>query len=805
MLIDTNENIIKVNLGIGNTDNLLDLGIQFLRTRYDRISKLFYKIDFRKSEDFYTFPKAEFYPQSSLIMRVIDVFAFRGDHIVSKGIYDLASPTSTSAFLSSNEEVVLQEFARFAPNKRMQFDPSLNSLEQTKFGNFRFDFFGFGVYTMASINNCLHEVDTTRCMVCEAGFVLDVSGSICLACMFSTVYAPFLNSCVFVSLPVTNYRLKPTMSFDHVFSNIETFNLSSTETRVSTIWAHFSNVIATEYDEDTLNTSITLNLSDHFVHVLSVHIKIKFDDFLYSNNPVYGLNFNNFSSTSSSFVNTNFPLDRAVLNEASFEKDVIFYPVVFCDTNSYEFMFSTFFYSVNRQAGSSLSESQIVQDHIFTLNEILSYLDDSSEYPNAKMHPVTFPLEPVSGVKNVYFPYGLLKYQAVEVRPDTIPPVGYYFEVTHTFYYLRKCPEFCEACSSFEECTSCEHKHFLRSGACFPCSPGCDSCSSYSNDCVPLDVVPQNVDPPDTQKPTCEDNEYLDLVAPVCEPCQQKCMECTSLDTCTKCHFGFILENKECVSIDPCKPPGSDPRSTVSSCVKCPVNCLFCEEATGECVQCEPGHFLDGNFCVSCPANCVFCVGSLQCRRCRKGYEIVSGHCKQMNIQKGSNNTQNTTKNVITSSTKTTKSSAMTDTTKSTNNLPVSCEINLTSNATTCSICTTGFYLGSDFACYKCPANCKKCLSDRLCLKCARNFKLELKQASVTCARKQVPSINPPAQRRKYRVRPPARESLRIGHLRKLSHLPNRPKCTLRKVWEMPSCVVALFREIRGKASLFFF
>lgn len=233
------------------------------------------------------------------------------------------------------------------------------------------------------------------------------------------------------------------------------------------------------------------------------------------------------------------------------------------------------------------------------------------------------------------------------------------------------------------------------------------------------------------------------MVTSVCEPCKEECMECLSLDICTKCHFGFMLEKKECVLIDPCKPPSSDPRSMVSSCAKCPKNCLFCEETTSECVKCEPGYFLDKNFCISCPVNCVFCVDTLQCSRCQKGFNILNGECRKI-LSQTQNKDSESSQSVITTVDNASKreNDGIRDTIKNGDKLQSSCLLNFTSESGTCSICRSSFYLGSDFKCYKCPVNCIKCLSDKVCKKCQQHFKLESKESkSITCVQKQVNKI----------------------------------------------------------------
>ena len=41
-----------------------------------------------------------------------------------------------------------------------------------------------------------------------------------------------------------------------------------------------------------------------------------------------------------------------------------------------------------------------------------------------------------------------------------------------------------------------------------------------------------------------------------------------------------------------------------------------------------------------------------------------------------------------------------------------------------CYFCAPHFYLDSQMKCTKCPQNCQKCLSDRFCIKCEKEYSL---------------------------------------------------------------------------------
>jgi hypothetical protein len=66
------------------------------------------------------------------------------------------------------------------------------------------------------------------------------------------------------------------------------------------------------------------------------------------------------------------------------------------------------------------------------------------------------------------------------------------------------------------------------------------------------------------------------------------------------------------------------------------------------------------------------------------------------------------------------------------------CEYQIKDVQGKCYMCNPRFYLNSDYKCMPCLANCKKCLSDRLCLQCDSGFNLELDklERKVFCQKK---------------------------------------------------------------------
>jgi proprotein convertase subtilisin/kexin type 5 len=172
-----------------------------------------------------------------------------------------------------------------------------------------------------------------------------------------------------------------------------------------------------------------------------------------------------------------------------------------------------------------------------------------------------------------------------------------------------------------------------------------------------------------------------------------------------------------------------------SSCVTCPKNCLYCNEENGECTRCENKYFLKNGLCVECLPNCVLCNSSTSCMRCNPNLEFINGICQenietiqlQIKSKKPENKVSDPKQEQPKEESKEIEKSTETG-----------CEYQIKDVQGKCYMCDPRFYLNSDYKCMPCLANCKKCLSDRLCLQCDPGFNLEFDklERKVFCQKK---------------------------------------------------------------------
>lgn len=138
-----------------------------------------------------------------------------------------------------------------------------------------------------------------------------------------------------------------------------------------------------------------------------------------------------------------------------------------------------------------------------------------------------------------------------------------------------KCPDAnCRSCSQLDphECFVCSSNYFIKKknnkGSCFKCSLGIANCE-----------------------------------------------ECSWITYCTKCRLNYLIEIY----------------SEGTRCKRCSeliTNCIKCDGAKN-CTECQPGYKLTDNKCIKCPLNCLSCENEVSClpNGCLGGYYIDNGKC----------------------------------------------------------------------------------------------------------------------------------------------------------------------------------
>jgi hypothetical protein len=146
--------------------------------------------------------------------------------------------------------------------------------------------------------------------------------------------------------------------------------------------------------------------------------------------------------------------------------------------------------------------------------------------------------------------------------------------------------------------------------------------------------------------------------------CYYRCQSCNDIgpSSCTSCFANYILAN--------------------GSCVPCGLNCLSCVGATGLCEACASQFYLSQSTwtCNLCPAGSKSCTFSAV-QQCLPGYYLVNSIC-----------------------------------------LYCISNCQTCSDAYTCSVCNTGYFLTNQLTCSPCVAPyCSACDQTGLCSLCSSN------------------------------------------------------------------------------------
>lgn len=217
------------------------------------------------------------------------------------------------------------------------------------------------------------------------------------------------------------------------------------------------------------------------------------------------------------------------------------------------------------------------------------------------------------------------------------------------------CKETCQVCDVNKVCSLCDKSFYPDGqGNCQKCPEFCQTCSASG--CS-----------------SCNSGFFVNAEKK-CQVCDINCGECESLDVCQVCLEGFYLST----SVDGLK----------ATCEHCNFHsCLKCSET--ECLDCEPGFYLEDGACRRCVNDCDACKTASTCTDCSKGFYLNTGYsCSK--CEPGC----------------------------------IECSVDYSSDVpvTVCSVCDKGFYL-KDSICKRCnDKNCLSCPVEGKCETCVEFF-----------------------------------------------------------------------------------
>ncbi|KAL4494497.1 hypothetical protein ABPG72_019907 [Tetrahymena utriculariae] len=211
--------------------------------------------------------------------------------------------------------------------------------------------------------------------------------------------------------------------------------------------------------------------------------------------------------------------------------------------------------------------------------------------------------------------------------------------------FCKKCPEYCEKCSSVSQCTQCSQGYFLKGNICQQCTPqmNCLTCLNESScqSCEPGKFIKD-----DKRCDKCEDGFFVDNIN--CKKCKDNCAKCKSYDICDNCQANYYFEDNttspKCIQ---CSGPGKFIFNGTTckncrdgfNCLTCNENlCLTCdtnsqnkylyvkEGKCGDCKQDDGFYINEDQKCFQCnqSINCKTCSSDSKCLTCQQDYYLNS-------------------------------------------------------------------------------------------------------------------------------------------------------------------------------------
>ena len=264
-----------------------------------------------------------------------------------------------------------------------------------------------------------------------------------------------------------------------------------------------------------------------------------------------------------------------------------------------------------------------------------------------------------------------------------------------------KCANNCSKCKNETACSNCDLKFFKAiNETCDSCLSGCSVCSAKDKCDVCENTLFLTL-PINFQCIKCDQSgQWKNNISKTCQTeCVKNCSECESSTICKKCNTNLFLVNPAKTACVLCDGAGEVSNKSTNSClINCGINCQQCLNETS-CKKCLRGFYLLSNgSCGKCISNCDVCTDNTTCGQCSQSYFKILPENKKC----GSCNSDGNYRNI----------SAGT----CINNCQKNCKTCLSSNK--CSVCLPRFFLDENKSCIPCIANCSDCISNHSCSLC---------------------------------------------------------------------------------------
>ena len=404
---------------------------------FESASKVFFKLKFRDKSSFGLFEAREFYPFESHILRLLDLTVLNGNDISTQGLSNLSSTVTTKAKLWNGDRVLLSSSSTPGPYSRISTTTlSLMYNQKIELTNLILDFDFATQLITPSLQNCEHQLDSGFCLVCAPNFIESSDLSSSVFCDVDSFLDTPLNKCVDLSsYVIVDDAIKKLGAEVSNFTFIDPAfigNMSSVESKA---YSYLDGNTSPPLSKSA-NKYYNVNVSSPSIVFVNLELIFEGGTLEFVHNPYIFLNFAN-SLQQNDFVQ--YLIDDVRIDNSN--KNVIkrqTFTVDFDNDNPF-YQYVNFIVAEKEKAGflvwrgnmtSTLDYFKMSHDKYF------SYLSDSSQTPNAKVHPVSFPLN-THAKTSIYLPKGLFVYEALDHLFENDVPSGFYVEKQADFLYTQ--------------------------------------------------------------------------------------------------------------------------------------------------------------------------------------------------------------------------------------------------------------------------------------------------------------------------------------------------------------------------------
>ena len=215
MTLDHVKKQISCNFSLGFDNSPVSVQSNF-GDQIDDAKRLFFDISFRRASFFGDFADRRFYPFSSFRMRLLDFIVFQGDKIRMTSTGPADTPQKAFHAVTFDKELIfLANESVPGPYVRFSTDSSISSYK-VRIGIYKliFDLNVMRVLQAATIDGCLHQIDSDYCLICTVGRMPVKNYTECGLCSSSAIGQNSVPLCL-------DFGMSPTVSDP---SNIEQQN-----------------------------------------------------------------------------------------------------------------------------------------------------------------------------------------------------------------------------------------------------------------------------------------------------------------------------------------------------------------------------------------------------------------------------------------------------------------------------------------------------------------------------------------------------------------------------------------------------